>query len=86
MNFLKKLFSKKQKNEEIPEKKNECWYNNAHESVESSLGIPMEGAALSSDNSFENAGSQNDRSILKIRHLCKQCRGAFNICSLTRNS
>ena len=42
-----------------PEKKTECWYNNAHESVESNLGIPMEGAALSSDNAFENAVTQN---------------------------
>ena len=59
MKFLKKLFTKKQKSEEIPEKKTECWYNNAHESVESNLGIPMEGAALSSDNAFENAVTQN---------------------------
>ena len=34
MGIFKKLFSKKQKSEEILEKKAECWYNNEHEKGE----------------------------------------------------
>ena len=57
MNFLKKLFSKKQKSEEIPEKKNECWYNNAHELGEAARNS----SALESggsNHSHENADTQ----------------------------
>ena len=51
MGILKKLFSKKQKSEGIPEKKNECWYNNAHEQGEHHDAVPMDAAG--SVNSFE---------------------------------
>ena len=56
MNFLKKLFTKKQKSEQIPEKKNECWYNNAHELGEAARNS----SALESGggNSFENGDAQ----------------------------
>ena len=57
MKFLKKLFTKKQKNEEIPEKKNECWYNNAHEKGDAVLGSVPFGVG-GSNNSHENADTQ----------------------------
>lgn len=46
MNIFKRLFGKKQKAEE---KKQECWYNNAHEIAESNLGAPLENANMSNN-------------------------------------
>ena len=59
MNFLKKLFSKKQKSEEIPEKKNECWYNNAHEQGENRNVPPMDAVGV---NQFECGQTKNSAS------------------------
>ena len=53
MNIFEKIFKKKSKKKDAPEEKQECWYNNAHESAESTLGEPLEGAALAGPNQFE---------------------------------
>ena len=50
MNIFKRLFKRKKTKVKKSEKNQECWYNNAHEDPSSKLGIPMEGAALSSPN------------------------------------
>ena len=57
MKFLKKLFSKKPKSEEILRKKNECWYNNAHEKGEAVRGSVPFGVG-GSNHSYENADTQ----------------------------
>jgi len=59
MNVFKKLFSKTQKNQEPPKKK-ECWYNNAHEQGENHGAIPIEGAG--SVNEFEHGQTKNSAS------------------------
>lgn len=48
MNFLKKIFKRKLKSEKN-EKKNECWYNDAHE----------KGEAMKGSTAPEFAGSTN---------------------------
>lgn len=55
MNFLKKLFGRRKKAEQ--EKRQECWYNNAHEKGEAvRSGMPV--GAGGSENIFENATAQ----------------------------
>lgn len=60
MGIFKNLLTLKPKIiKQEPQKNTECWYNNANETADSKLGVPMEGAALSSDNAFENTVAQN---------------------------
>ncbi len=56
MGVFKKLLKLKPKIlEQAPEKKDECWYNNAHEKGEAVHGsVPFGG----SSNSFENGETQ----------------------------
>lgn len=54
MNIFKKLFGKSKSQ---VEKKEECWYNNAHEKERSIWNEPLDGAALSNPN-------QSDHSII----------------------
>ena len=53
-NFFKKLFGKEEK---ALEKKQEPWYNNAHENG-SSVILPSDLASAGSNNSFENGVAQ----------------------------
>ena len=55
MNFLKKLFGRRKKAEQ--EKRQECWYNNAHEKGDAVLGSVPFGVG-GSNNSHENADTQ----------------------------
>ncbi|MBR2971313.1 MAG: hypothetical protein IKC61_00125 [Clostridia bacterium] len=41
MNIFKKLFGKNKKVKKS-EQEQQCWYNNAHESATSQLGVPIE--------------------------------------------
>ena len=49
MKAIKKVLDKKDKKEE---KKEECWYNNAHEMPHDKWVEPPEGGALASPNSY----------------------------------
>lgn len=57
MNVFKKLFGKKKKKAVEQEKKQESWYNNAHENGASVLTPGMLSDA-GSNNSFENGITQ----------------------------
>jgi hypothetical protein len=57
MNICKKLFGKKEKNEQ-KEKSKECWYNNVNEDTSSKLGVPMEGVALSDPDQIDFAATK----------------------------
>ena len=57
MIFLKKFFSKKAQKRRNTPKKNECWYNNAHEKGEAVRGSVPFGVG-GSNHSHENADTQ----------------------------
>ena len=57
MNIIKKLFGKKKKKVAEQEKKQEPWYNNAHENGASVI-TPGDLSNAGSNNSFENGITQ----------------------------
>lgn len=57
MSIFKKFLKLKPKIQEAPEKKEECWYNNAHEQGENHDALPMDAAG--SVNLFEYGQTKN---------------------------
>ena len=59
MNIFKKIYRKIfGEKQQVEEKEQECWYNNAHEDASSKLGVPMEGAAFSDPDQVDFAATQ----------------------------
>lgn len=53
--LYKKIFGEKQ---QVEEKKQECWYNNAHEDASSKLGTPLENSAGQDPNHIDFNATQ----------------------------
>lgn len=59
MNIFKKLFTKKQENQEHSVKDSECWYNNIHEQGENRNVPPMDAVGV---NQFEYGQAKRNAS------------------------